>query len=136
FSPATAPKLDGASLVRFVCRVTNRPRPHRFPHRLTRRALLNAALTSLGAGIGASAAAAYAVEIEPTTLKITDYRLTPAGWPQKQRLTIAAVADLHAGGPNMPLAQIACIVDETNALGADLIVVLGDYIATHRFVTE
>ena len=32
--------------------------------------------------------------------------------------------------------RIRSIVERTNALGADLIVLLGDYVAGHRFVTR
>jgi predicted MPP superfamily phosphohydrolase len=57
-------------------------------------------------------------------------------WPAGQGLTIAVIADLHAGGPNMGAGRVRRVVDTTNALGCDLIVLLGDYIATHRFVTS
>ena len=69
-------------------------------------------------------------------LLITDYRLAPPGWPKGQRLTITVVADLHAGGPNMGLERVRQVVDAANALRCDLTVVLGDFFATHRFVTE
>ena len=36
----------------------------------------------------------------------------------------------------MGIARVAQVVDGANALGSDLIVVLGDFFATHRFVTE
>ena len=49
---------------------------------------------------------------------------------------MAAIADVHAGGPNMAVEHISRVVDQTNALRPDLVVLLGDYIATHRFVTE
>ena len=58
----------------------------------------------------------------------------PSG--QGRRLTIAVIADLHAGGPNMGLARVAQVVDAANTLQSDLIVMFGDYFATHRFVTE
>ena len=46
-------------------------------------------------------------------------------------LKIAALADLHACEPWMDLERIAEIVAQTNALGADLIVLLGDYVDRH-----
>jgi len=67
---------------------------------------------------------------------VTDYRLSPPGWPADRRLTIAVIADLHAGGPNMGLERVRQVVDSANMLGCDLVVLLGDYFATHRFVTE
>jgi predicted MPP superfamily phosphohydrolase len=104
---------------------------------ISRRGLI---LRGLGAGLGAAAlsgvsTAVYAGGIEPERLVTTSYRLTPPGWTGG-RVSLAAIADLHAGGPNMAVAHIARVVDETNALSPDIIVLLGDYIATHRFVTE
>jgi predicted MPP superfamily phosphohydrolase len=106
------------------------------PHgslRLSRRGFLfgSAGLLSVS---GASTAG-YAAAIEPSRLVTTTYRITPPGW-QGPRLRIAAIADPHAGGPNMTIAHIRRTVDETNALAPDVVVLLGDYVATHRFVTE
>jgi predicted MPP superfamily phosphohydrolase len=70
-----------------------------------------------------------------TGLVVTDYRLSPPDWPADRRLTIAVIADLHAGGPNMGLDRVRQVVDSANVLGCDLVVLLGDYFATHRFVT-
>lgn len=100
---------------------------------ISRRGLV----TGLGlAGLSASSLAAYATGIEPMELRTTRYRLTPPGWPARQTLSIAVIADLHAGGPNMGLRQIRDVVDAAQAERADMIVVLGDYFATHRFITE
>jgi predicted MPP superfamily phosphohydrolase len=89
-----------------------------------------------GLGLCAAATAGYATGIEPRSLVVTSYGLTPPGWPPGHRRTITAIADLHAGGPNMGLAHIQQIIDVANLLKSDLTVLLGDYIATHRFVTE
>src|SRR4030088_726946 len=59
----------------------------------------------------------------------------PPIWPPGLQLKIAAVADLHACDPWMSLERIEAIVDRTNALDADVIVMLGDYVAGHRHVT-
>ena len=105
--------------------------------RWSRRDVLLAGAGVMGvAGLAGSGTAAYAVGVEPVDLTVTKYRLSPPGWPAGRKLTIAVVADLHAGGPNMGVAQIRSVVDQTNALGADVIAVLGDYFATHRFITE
>jgi uncharacterized protein len=74
--------------------------------------------------------------VEPLGLRTTRYRLTPPGWPADRRLSIAVIADLHAGGPNMGLAQIRSVIDAALAERADLVVLLGDYFATHRYITE
>lgn len=107
------------------------------PGAVTRRALLTAGFGAAGvAGLGGAGTAAFAAEEAATELRITPYRLTPPGWPAQHRLSIAAVADIHAAGPNMGLARLREVVDRTNALGCDLIVLLGDYVAHHRFITE
>ncbi len=103
------------------------------PLRLSRRGLL---LGGAGlVGVSGVSTAGYAAAIEPSRLITTTYRITPPGW-QAPPLRIAAIADPHAGGPNMTIEHIRRTVDQTNALAPDLIVLLGDYIATHRFVTE
>jgi predicted MPP superfamily phosphohydrolase len=100
---------------------------------ISRRGLV----TGLGvAGLSATSLAAYAAGVEPMELRVTRYRLTPPGWPAGRRVSIAVIADLHAGGPNMGVAQIREIIDAAQAERTDLIVVLGDYFATHRYITE
>lgn len=100
---------------------------------ISRRAVL---LGGVGlAAVAAPATAAYA-GIEAQTLRVTTYRPKPAAWPQGQKLSITVITDLHAGGPNMGLARIREMVDLANLQRSDLIVLLGDYFATHRFVTE
>ena len=104
---------------------------------VTRRGLLKAGLGLTGvAGLVVPSTAAYAAAQAANDLIITDYRPVPPGWPDTHRLSITVVADLHAGGPNMGLERVRQVVDAANALGSDLIVILGDYFATHRFVTE
>jgi predicted MPP superfamily phosphohydrolase len=104
---------------------------------LTRRRLIQTGLGLTGAaGIMMPGTVAYAAMEAADELRITDYRLTPPGWPARQRLTIAVIADLHAGGPNMGIVRVRQVVDAANRLGCDLTVLLGDFFATHRFVTE
>jgi len=57
---------------------------------------------------------------------------SPPAWPRDFPLTIAALADIHVGEPHMSLDRVAAIVEATNALRADLIVLLGDYAGTDR----
>ena len=59
-----------------------------------------------------------------------------AGWPAGLNLRVAVLADLHAGEPHMPVSRVEEIVAAANGLGADVIVVLGDYLAGHRFMTR
>ncbi len=101
---------------------------------VTRRSLLLG-----GAGLAALAGGGlvtYSSVEAATALTVTRYRLQPRGWPAGQRLSITVIADLHAGGPNMGIERIRTIVDTANALRSDLMLLLGDYVATHRFVTE
>jgi uncharacterized protein len=91
------------------------------------------------AGLGALSAstAAYGFGVEPLLrLRVTRYQVSPRGWPAGLDLRIAAIADLHACDPWMSLDHIAAIVERANALEADIIVLLGDYVAGHRHVTR
>lgn len=104
---------------------------------ITRRGVIKAGLGVTGvAGVAGTTTVAYAATEAAMRLSITDYALTPPGWPAGQKLTIAVVADLHAGGPNMGIDRVRQVVDAANGLGCDLTVLLGDYFATHRFITE
>jgi predicted MPP superfamily phosphohydrolase len=88
-------------------------------------------------GLGAAALSSYAVLIEPLLRqRTTQYDLKLGNWPAGLDLSIAVIADLHACEPWMNLRRIEAVVEQTNKLGADLIVLLGDYLADHRFVTN
>jgi predicted MPP superfamily phosphohydrolase len=92
-------------------------------------------------GVGASLASSfglggYAFAIEPLRMAVTHYKMTPPGWPGGLKLKIAALADIHACEPWMSAERIAQIAEQTNQLGADLIVLLGDYGGSHRYVTQ
>jgi predicted MPP superfamily phosphohydrolase len=88
-------------------------------------------IASLATGTLASIiAGSYAFAIEPRfRLVVTRYALTPPNWTAGS-LRIAALADLHACEPWMPVSRISEIVAATNALKPDVIVLLGDYVAT------
>jgi predicted MPP superfamily phosphohydrolase len=104
---------------------------------VTRRGLIKTGLGLTGiAALMAPATGLYATVQAAHDLLITRYRPVPPGWPDSHRLSITVIADLHAGGPNMGVARVAQVVDAANALGSDLTVILGDFFATHRFVTE
>ena len=73
-----------------------------------------------------------------------------AGWPlechalprhagqlaARSEAEIGVIADVHAGGPAMPAERIREIVEQTNALKPDVIVLLGDFAASHKFKTR
>jgi predicted MPP superfamily phosphohydrolase len=96
-----------------------------------------AMLGGLGlAGLVGTLSTARAAGREAYDLVVTRYRPRPIAWPAGHRLSIAVIADLHAGGPNMGHARIRQVVDTANALRPDLALLLGDYVADHGFVTE
>ncbi|TKT71696.1 metallophosphoesterase [Afipia massiliensis] len=90
------------------------------------------------AGLGAFGASttAYGFGVEPARLRVTRYNIAPPQWPADFNLKIAVITDLHACDPWMSLDRIQGIVDRTNRLKADVIVLLGDYVAGHRQVTR
>ena len=104
---------------------------------LTRRRLLRNGLGLTGmAGLILPGSAAYGAVEAANDLVVTEYHPVPPNWPDRLRLTITVIADLHAGGPNMGIARVRQVVDAAAALNSDLVVILGDYFATHSFVTE
>ena len=106
------------------------------PRLLTRRSLLKSGLVIAGVAGVMPVTGAYAAAEAANDLVVTRYRLIPPHWPKNLRLSIAVVTDLHAGGPNMGRARIREVVDAANAQGCDLTVILGDFFATHHFITE
>lgn len=98
---------------------------------LTRRqfgkGLLGFALAGLFAGV-------EGFIVEPgLKLHVQRWVLEPATWRRGHRLRLVLLADLHAGGASMDEARIAGIVERANGLGGDMILLLGDYRATHPF---
>jgi uncharacterized protein len=101
--------------------------------RLTRRRFLRGAG---GIALAGLVTAGYGAGVEAQSLVVTRYTPALPAWPADLKLTVAVIADLHAGGPNMGVAHVRRAIDIANALKPDLILLLGDYFATHRFVTE
>lgn len=100
---------------------------------LTRRKLIKGLLATLLAGLFASA---YAFFVEPALrLRVQRWRVRRRDWPGDKPMTIAIVTDIHMGEPFVTRARLRQVVRRTNALGADMIVVLGDLTASHTFVT-
>lgn len=61
---------------------------------------------------------------EPVVVRRT---LALPGLPAGTRLTVALVSDTHYGKPDMPRPRLERLVDQVNGLGADLILLAGDY---------
>ncbi len=100
----------------------------------TRRQILKGLLATALAGLFVSL---YATIIEPwIRLNVTIWKLSPKAWRKGQKLRIAVVTDIHMGEPFSGLKRLRRIVKRTNALGADVIFLLGDHNASHRFISE
>jgi len=89
-----------------------------------------------GLGVAGVSTVAYGFSEPELQLHVTRYQVSPPQWPADLKLKIAVIADVHACDPWMSLQRIQTIVEHTNALGADITVLLGDYVAGHRNVTR
>jgi predicted MPP superfamily phosphohydrolase len=100
---------------------------------MTRRGLLKwlGGLALSGAAFGT-----YALVVEPGFLLRTQYyALTPPRWTPGLKLRLVLLADPHLCEPHMPPSRWRRIVDVANTLGADLALLLGDYVTGHHFIT-
>lgn len=95
---------------------------------LTRRNVLKALAAF---GLTSTAFGGYALA-EPFRTDVTRYAVTPPGWPHGLKLRLAILADIHAVAPWVGVDRIARLVDETNALAADAVLLLGDYVVGYR----
>jgi uncharacterized protein len=90
----------------------------------------------LSLGFVCAATSAYAVAIEPLLRqRVKAYDLKLRRWPTDLNLTIAVIADLHACKPWMDVERIQSVVRQTNSLKPDLILLLGDFLSSMRYVT-
>jgi uncharacterized protein len=92
------------------------------------RGLLGATLAGLFAGL-------YVLFIEPAwRLRVQRWKVASPAWTAAP-LRVVAIGDIHLGEPYVGLDRLARIVARANALEPDLIVLLGDYAAGHKFIT-
>lgn len=86
-------------------------------------------LGGLGGAVALGAATGtYAFAVEPRfRLVVTPYAPILPNWTPGLALRVAVLADFHVGEPYMPLERVAEIVETTNALKPDLVLMLGDY---------
>lgn len=90
-----------------------------------------------GLALAGLSTATYALAIEPGfRLRQVTYSFTPPRWTPGLKLKVVALADPHLAEPIMPLSRWLKIMDAANAIEPDLIVLLGDYLGTHRFVSK
>lgn len=99
---------------------------------ITRRGVLKL----FGVGLlGLVATAAYPFIEALARPRITSYALTPRRWPAGLKLRVAVIADLHASEPWMDKQRIEHLCTQTQELGADVILLLGDYVSGMRLTT-
>jgi predicted MPP superfamily phosphohydrolase len=68
--------------------------------------------------------------IEPNRLVIHQQPIHLGNWPKEfDGLRIAVISDIHVGGPFIDEQKLKLIVERTNQLQPDLIVLLGDYMS-------
>ncbi len=77
--------------------------------------------------------AIYASCIEPFRLRTATVTVTTPQWPYPRPLRIALLSDMHMIWPWMTSAHLQNIVQATNALQPDVVLLLGDYVGTHPF---
>jgi uncharacterized protein len=84
----------------------------------------------LVAGLGLPAAAtAYALEVEPAWIEVTQTDVFIPGLPAPfDGLRLAHLSDLHFG-TYLPLRRLEHVVDQVNSLGVDLVALTGDYVS-------
>ena len=100
--------------------------------KVSRRTVLGLATTVSAATVSLGA---YALMEPQLSVAVTAYRLVPKGWPAGLKLRVVVVADVHACEPWMPAERIAGICAEVNALRADIVLLLGDYVSDMVYVT-
>src|SRR5689334_1554940 len=94
---------------------------------ITRRQFVVGLGASVAGGLGLGG---YAFAVEPRfRLVVTEWELPTARWTYGRPLRIVIVTDIHACRPWMPPERIREIVARANALGGDIILVLGDQVS-------
>ncbi len=77
----------------------------------------------------AAALAIYAFGIEPNKLVVRHETLAVPGWTEPlDGLRVAVIADLHVGSSFIDLEKVEEVVDRTNALKPDVVLILGDFL--------
>jgi hypothetical protein len=86
-----------------------------------------------GAGVAAAGSVGFGgyALAEPWRTRVTSYRISPPGWPAGLKVRLALIADLHVCEPWMGVERVRRIVQQTNALEADCVLLLGDFVPGH-----
>ena len=73
--------------------------------------------------------------IEPNRLVVWQETIEIENWPQSlDGLRIAVISDIHVGGSFIDNKKLRSIVDRTNQLQPDIIVILGDYMSSNGWI--
>lgn len=100
---------------------------------MTRRRFLRGVLAVIVAGVFS---VLYGFFIEPALrLRVKRWAIRRPNWTAPP-LKIAILADLHVGKPHVGLSRIEQVVRRTNALAPDLVLLLGDFAAGHKMVSQ
>ncbi|MFA5955749.1 metallophosphoesterase [Hyphomicrobium sp.] len=86
------------------------------------------------AGVGSTALSGYAIA-EALQEQVTTYAFRPPNWTPGLKLRLAVLADLHVCDPWMSIERLEGIVEQTNALNADAVLLLGDFVVGMRLGT-
>jgi uncharacterized protein len=75
--------------------------------------------------------------VEPNRLIVRQQTIQLANWPSElSGLKVAVISDIHADGWAVDDKKLRLIVERTNQLNPELIVILGDYISSDGMVTR
>jgi uncharacterized protein len=73
----------------------------------------------------------WAIFVEPARLLVRHQTIQMGAWPRElDGLRIVAISDIHAGAPFIDDKKLRLIVERTNQLQPDLVVLLGDYMTS------
>jgi uncharacterized protein len=89
----------------------------------------------LGIMLLLAGAVCWGLFIEPNRLVVRHETIQLEHWPAElSGLRIAVLSDIHAGSPFIDRDKLRLIVERTNQLQPDLIVILGDYMTGNGWV--
>lgn len=83
------------------------------------------------AGLGSMSFGGYALA-EPFRVGVTRYAISPPDWPRGLSLRLAVLTDFHVCDPWFRLERLEGVVARTNALDADAVLLLGDFVLGQR----
>jgi uncharacterized protein len=71
----------------------------------------------------------WSVFIEPGQIKFNEHPIYIKSWPSGlSGFSVAFITDIHVGSPHITLEKLQSIVEKTNALNPNLILLGGDYV--------